>query len=221
MTGAPQHVTPEVIRLVEVVMNRCACLVFALILAAVPALANIPFPDLCVLDNPVGTDGATVFTLPNGAGAAFTNAKLAGSTVDATLTLTVVNSDGNAIADYPAEDMWLVSTAGGLVTCGNAVADAATDVNGMTVWQQPLNGGGHSLTEDAQAIIFGDPVPNTAAVHFVSADINGDLTVNLSDITVFTQALSVYNAIADFNNDGVVNLSDITLMTQGIGTTCP
>jgi len=202
-------------------MNRCACLVFALILAAVPALANIPYPDLCQLNNPAGTDGATVFTLPNGAGSAFTNAKLNGTTVNATLTLIVVNSDGNPIASYPAEDMWLVTTAGGLVTCSNQYADGPTNANGEAVWQQPLNGGGNSLAEAAQAIIAGDPVPDTALVHFVSADINGDLVVNLSDITVFTQALNTFNPDADFNNDDVVNLSDITLMTQGIGTVCP
>ena len=46
-------------------MNRCACLVFVLALLAVPALANIPFPDLCVLNNAAGSDGAVVFTMPN------------------------------------------------------------------------------------------------------------------------------------------------------------
>ena len=34
-------------------------------LLAVPALANIPFPDLCTLDNAAGSDGAVVFTLPD------------------------------------------------------------------------------------------------------------------------------------------------------------
>ena len=203
-------------------MTRCACLVFAIALAAVPAFANIPFPDLCILDNAAGSDGATVYCAPSGIGSPFTDARLAGGVAtNATLTLTVVNSEGGAIENYPAADIWLVSTAAGLVTCSPANPGANTDVNGQTSWVDPLNAGGNSLTEMAQAIIGGLPVPNTADVKFVSCDINGDLNVNLSDITVFTQALNNYNAEADFNNDQAVNLSDITLMAQGIGAVCP
>jgi hypothetical protein len=202
-------------------MNRCACLVFALALLAVPALANIPFPDLCTLDNAAGSDGAVVFTLPDGSGAAFTAAALGGVTVDATLTVTIVNSLGDPLADIPAEDMWLVSTGGSLVTCGMAYPDGATDGNGQAQWVQPLLGGGGSVGEDAQAFIAGDPIPDTANVAFVSADIDGSLGVDLTDIALFTQAIATYNANADFDNNGAVNLTDIALMTQGIGTSCP
>ena len=202
-------------------MTRCACLVFALALAAVPALANIPFPDLCVLENAAGSDGAVVYALPSGAGNTFTNARLGGAAVDATLTLTVVNSLGDPIANYPAEDMWLISTGGGFVPCDMANPDGATDVNGQTSWVQSPLAGGSSRGENAQAVIAGDNVPTTAMVYFVSADLNGDLTVGLSDIAVFTQAIGNYNADADFNDDGTVNLSDIGVMTQGIGAVCP
>ncbi len=203
-------------------MNRCACLVFTLALIAVPAMANIPFPDLCVLDNAAGSDGAVVFTNPAGGGNMLSDARLTGGVpVDATLTLTVVNSEGDPIANYPASDIWLVSSGGGLVTCGLAMPGAATDANGQTSWVAGIAGGSNSLAEDAQAIIGSAPVPNTAAVHFVGADITGDLAVNLSDITLFTQTLAAYNAYADFNNDQVVNLSDITVFTQAIGTACP
>jgi hypothetical protein len=207
---------------VEVIMNRCASLVFALALIAVPALANIPFPDLCVLNNPAGSDGAVLFVTPDGGGEPFTNARLAGGVpVDATLTLTVVNSEGDPIANYPASDIWLVTTGGGLVTCSLAHPGSATDANGQTQWIDTLFAGGNSLGEEAQAIIGNQAVPNTAAVQFVSPDISGDLAVNLTDITVFTQAIGVYNPVADFNNDGVVNLTDITLMAQSIGAGCP
>ena len=203
-------------------MTRCACLVFALALAAVPALANIPFPDLCILDNAAGSDGATVYCVPSGIGAAFTDGRLAGGVAtNATLTLTVVNSEGGPIADYPAADLWLVTTGGGLVTCSPANPGANTDAGGQATWVDPLFAGGNSLTEMSQAMIGGLSVPNTADVKYVSCDINGDLAVNLSDITVFTQALNAYNPEADFNNDQIVNLSDITLMAQGIGASCP
>jgi len=202
-------------------MTRCACLVFALALVTVPALANIPAPDLCVLDNAAGSDGAVAYVLPDGSGNTLTNARLGGAVVDATLTLTVVNSLGDAIVGYPAEDIWLVSSGGGLVLCGLAHPDGPTDANGQTSWVQSLFAGGSSLGEDAAAVIAGDVVPTTAPVHFVSADINGDLNVDLSDIVVFTQALGAYNAVADFNADGVVNLTDVTNMTQALGATCP
>jgi hypothetical protein len=202
-------------------MTRCACLVFALVLAAGSALANIPFPDLCVLENADGSDGAVVFVLPNGGGNAFNDARLDGATVDATLTLTVVNNVGDPLANVAVEDMWVVSTGGGVVPCTMIYPDDVTDANGQAQWVQSPFAGGNSLTEDTQAFIAGDPVPGPVPVHFVSGDINGDLTVNLSDITVFTQALSTYSAEADYNADGVVNLSDITLMAQGIGAECP
>jgi hypothetical protein len=206
---------------VEVIMKRCACLIFALALA-MPALAEIPYPDLCSLSNPEGTDGAVVFTLPNGMGNALDNARLGGAVVNATLTLTVVNNQGDPVAAYPAADMWMISAAGGLVTCDLVHPEGPTDGNGQTTFLSPVAGGGNSLMEDAQAVIEGDLVPTTAPVHFVSADISGDLSVNLSDITLFTQDLNgTYDARSDFNADGAINLSDITLMTQGIGAVCP
>jgi hypothetical protein len=202
-------------------MIRCACLVFALVLVTVPALANIPAPDLCVLANAAGSDGAVAYVLPNGAGNALTNARLGGAVVDATLTLTVVNSLGDPIANYPAEDIWLVSADGGLAVCDLAHPDGPTDANGQTSWVQSLFAGGNSRGEDAAAVIAGDVVPTTAPVYFVSADINGDLNVDLSDVVAFTQALGTYSANADFNDDGVVNLTDVTNMTQAIGSVCP
>jgi hypothetical protein len=204
-------------------MNRCVCLVFALALVAVPALANIPAPDLCVLSNPAGTDGAVVFSRPDGGGAAFNEARLGGVLVDATLTLTVVNSSGNPIAGYPAEDIYITSTNAGtaLVVCADLQPDGATDANGQTQWVNPVAAGGNTLGEELQAIIGADAVPTTAAVQIVSADITGDLQVNLSDVTIFAQGVSTYNPAADFNGDGNVNLTDVALIAQAVGAVCP
>ena len=203
-------------------MIRCACLVLVIALAAVPAFANIPDPAQCILDNAAGSDGATVYCVPDGSGEAFTNGYVTGGiAVNATLTLTVINSEGNPIFDYPVTDMWLVTTSGGLVTCSPANPGGNTDTNGQAFWINAMDAGGNSLTEMSQAMIGGLPVPNTADVQYVSCDITGDLAVNLSDITIFTQALTAYNPEADFNNDQNVNLTDIAMMAQGIGTVCP
>ena len=200
-------------------MNRFILGFFALALATAPAVANIPSPDLCVLE--MDPYWAVLFTLPNGGGNAFTDARGEGGAVDATLTLTVVNSLGDPIYNYPGEDIWLETPSVDFVTCGLANPDSNTDATGQTRWADPLFGGGNSLGSGVQAVIAGGIVPVAAALQFVSADMNGDLQVNLSDITTFTQALAVYDINADFNADGVVNLSDITLMTQGIGASCP
>ncbi len=205
--------------LIEVIVTRCACLVFTLILAAVPAMANIPSPELCVLDMP-GTYAAVLFTLPNGSGNAFTDARLNGDTVDATLILTVVNNLGDPIENYPAEDIWLV-TEGGFTSCDMANPDSNTNADGQTRWVEPLFGGGNSLGWGVQAVIAGDIVLVAAALQFVSADMNGDLEVNLSDISLISQGLAVNDINADLNADGIVNLSDIALMTEGIGQICP
>lgn len=202
-------------------MTRCACLVFALVLVAGSALANIPFPELCVLENAAGSDGAVVFVNPDGSGRTFDDARLAGNPVDATLTLTVVNNVGDPLANVAVEDMWIVSTGGGLVPCSMIYPDDVTDANGQASWVQSPNAGGNSIGEDAQAFIAGDPVPGPVAVQFVSSDINGDLQVNLSDIVAFTNALATYDAVADFNDDGTIDLSDISVMAPGIGTVCP
>ena len=56
---------------------------------------------------------------------------------------------------------------------------------------------------------------------FNSADINGDLSVNLTDIVAFSQAMTGgYAYYADFNNDGSLNLSDIVRLAGGNGVSC-
>jgi hypothetical protein len=101
------------------------------------------------------------------------------------------------------------------------VADASTDALGETTFSNPIAGGGNSLGEVVMVMVAGAPLVQTVNVTFNSADINGDLVVNLSDITPFAQMLAgTYSYDGDFNNDGVINLSDIVRFTPGIGTTC-
>ena len=48
-----------------------------------------------------------MFNIPNGGGAAFTNAAILGGAVDATITLTLLDGAGVAIANFPFEDAWI------------------------------------------------------------------------------------------------------------------
>ncbi len=53
---------------------------------------------------------------------------------------------------------------------------------------------------------------------FVSPDINGDLTVNLADLSSFAAGYTgTYDACADMFYDGVINLSDLSLFSQAYG----
>ena len=49
------------------------------------------------------------------------------------------------------------------------------------------------------------------------ADLNGDLTVNLSDFSLFRSAFGTASPDADFNGDGSVNLSDFSLFRGMFG----
>jgi len=192
------------------------------------AWAGVPDLNLSTATIPAGAAGASVFTLPNGGGVGFDAAFAAGAVVvDATITLTLIDTNGDPIFQYPFEDMWLETSADGLTYCANGTAaDASTDINGITHWTNPVLGGGYSIGETVNVYIAGSPLAGGGLnLTFNSADINGDLSVNLSDIAAFTQVLGgnyVNNPkyAGDFNNDNVINLSDIVRMTAGIGTHC-
>lgn len=196
-------------------MHRFAMLALLLAVIAAPALADVPSPSLCTID--MEPYAATLFTVPDGSGNPFTDARFLGDPVDATLTITVVNASGDPIVNYPAADIWFEGT--GFVPCSGAHPDSDTDQLGQARWTAPLAGGGS--TAFIQAMIAGDPLPVATALSIVSPDMTGDLMVNLGDITLFTQALDTYSFGADFNADGQIDLSDISLMAQAIGAACP
>jgi hypothetical protein len=57
---------------------------------------------------------------------------------------------------------------------------------------------------------------------FNSPDINGDLTVDLSDLSLFAgNFFGAYHHRGDFNNDGIINLSDLAIFATGYQTVCP
>jgi hypothetical protein len=201
--------------------NTALVLVSAMALAASVAVAEIPDLDLSTATIAPAANGAIVYNRITGNGYAFTQAHLPnGSVVDGTITLTLVNYLGNPLANHAAEDFWLTTSANHLVfPAGGTIADAATNAAGHTVWQQPLVAGGCTLSEGVVVLVEGNAL-NQAAINlkFVSADTNGDLAVNISDLSTFAAAYAVaYNACADLFFDGAVNLSDLSLFSQAYG----
>jgi hypothetical protein len=174
------------------------------------------------------TQPVSIFVLPDGSGDPLGNARLfGGGAADATITLTLYDALGNPIAGYPAQDMWLETTAGGLQFCeGSGIADANTDANGMTTFSGPFRGGGQSDyggNEQLYVMVAGEWLASGLPfqIYFNSADINGDLRVDAADEDLFTSDLfGSYNYRSDFNWDGVVNVSDASLLGSGLGASC-
>jgi hypothetical protein len=193
---------------------------------AATAWANVPDPAECVIEIDASAVGASIFSLPLGTGKPFTEARASGGAlVDATITLTVNDGFGDPIFAYSFEDMWLESELGGLKYCpGGTQPSGSTDINGQTTWEDPMQAGGFTASgENAVIMIGGQPVPAAVQLRFNSADISGDLLVNLTDIQAFAPALQPggYNYRADFDHNLVINLTDVQLLASGVGTSCP
>ena len=197
-----------------------------ILVVSLASLAWAGVPDLinstATID--VAADNASMFNTPAAGGSTFTEAFAAGGgTVDATITLTLIDTDGLPIFLYPFEDLWLETSGGSLVFCGGGtVADQSTDDLGQTTWSGALAAGGYTPGEATVVMVAGAPLTSTVLITYNSADINGDLLVNLSDIVAFTALLGGDFAnhplyAGDFSNDGLINLSDIVRFTGGIG----
>jgi hypothetical protein len=200
-----------------------AMVLFCLAVAADPAGIGGPYGEYSMAYQ--GPETLTLLVLPDGSGDGFDNASLpTGGTEDATITLTLLDGSFDPIYQFPAEDIWLESRDGGMVPCiGGTIADANTDVNGITHWTNPVLAGGYSETL-TEALVNGSGLELAVGVKlsFNSPDINGDLVVNLVDIQLFTQDFfSGYDFRSDFYRDGTLNLADISLMAQAVGAACP
>ena len=197
---------------------------FVLSIATV-AWAGVPSLSLSsAVDNAPAVQ-TLMYSVPDASGTPFTAAYASGAVeTNDTVTLTLVDANGDAIFAYPFEDLWIDAESGTFLFCpGGTVADQSTDVNGQTTWTGSMFAGGEGA--GLVVMVNGDPLTQGALDFlFNSADINADLAVNLSDAVAFTQTFaggSGYSAAMDFNNDGTMNLSDVVAMAQAIGAACP
>jgi hypothetical protein len=186
-------------------------------------------PDLSLSTATTGAPaGVSVYNSPNGLGDPLTIARTATGVVhNATITLTLVDALGVPIPFYPSEDMMLDTTGGNFAFCPNGTAaNLSTDVNGQTTWANPLAAGGSSFGFLVNVLISNAPL-NQAGLNIIfnSADIDGDLRVNVADLTPFSQdyVSPVYAYRSDFARDGDVNVSDLTQFARAYAAaaSCP
>jgi hypothetical protein len=174
-----------------------------------------------------GPEFLTLVVAPDGSGPTLDQARLpSGGLADATITLILRDANWDPIPHYPREDLWLESEDQGLVICqGGTIADADTDLGGMTHWQNPLLGGGHSQALTVVKVNGSEPeLTSGVRLNFNSPDINGDLVVNLSDVVLFSQdffAHPEFSFRSDYFRDGQINLSDLAVFVQFYGGMCP
>lgn len=196
------------------------------------AWAGVPDPAFSSVVMDPGADGANLMVVPDGSGMAYTQAMLnTGSStppvdgtsvqVDATLTVTLIDSNGDPVFLYPFEDLWVETSGGGLAFCaGGTAADQSTDEFGVTTFSDPIAGGGSSFGELVVVMVAGSPLTQTPDLTFNSPDINGDLVVDLADIVFFVPMLFTQNPQGDYNASDLVNLSDAVFFSQAIGKSC-
>ena len=211
-------------------MRPVSLMIAAVLLFCGLAQAQTGCPDLSMSTVWQAYEGPmALLVMPDGSGSPMTEATLSGGAIiDATIYLTLYGGCDNygvLLADFPAEDMWLESTSGSLVFCvGGSIADGPTDQEGNTTWSRPLMGGGWDLGT-CRVMVTGDSgiAAATLLLQFNSPDLNGDLKVDLTDVTGFAEDFfsHTYNFRSDLAFDSVVNLSDITVMRAGMGKSCP
>jgi hypothetical protein len=206
-----------------------------LIIFALPTITNAQTPDLdqCYATS-ANSEPVSILVRPDGGGWPLTEAMLfGGELTDATITLTLLDGNGDPVVLFPAEGTWLESlcldTAPGcLPLCGiGSVADGSTNTLGQTTFSDPLRAGGSGV--GAGIMIDTVPLPESPLefsggdqFHFNSPDISGDLVVNLTDIALFAgDYYGPYNYRSDFYWDGNLNLSDLVFLAQAVGASCP
>ena len=202
----------------------------ALVIAAASAMAGVPDLQLSTASHAAGVGvNPVLYSLPNGLGNSFTQARTTTADVNATITLTVLDGGGLPVVAFSAADMWLekevLGGTGNFAACtAGTTADFNTNAAGVTSWANPLNAGGWS-TSKTIVVINGAALTSNSGLllRHNSADISGDGIVNLTDIPEFTaDYYDGSNAFrSDFFYDGVVNLNDIPSMVAAIGANCP
>lgn len=206
-------------------MLRRFLLGIAVVSLASAGWAGIVDVNQCVVDYLPGDTPVSYFVLPDGS-TSLADALAASKavTIDATITVTVNDFNGDPIPDYPREMIWLEPTGAGWgVVCGvdQWLADSDTDAFGQTTFTA-LQGGGCMEGELLVLVIGGYPVPGGEFdISINSADLNADGTVNILDSLIYIGLLGTTDYCGDYNFDGVVNILDSLIFVDAQGAACP
>ncbi|MDX2473384.1 MAG: FlgD immunoglobulin-like domain containing protein [Candidatus Krumholzibacteria bacterium] len=152
--------------------------------------------------------------------------------VDATIGVRLIDGAGNPVVGFPPEKITVRSAFGGWTQCGTPVlmADAPTDVNGLTTISGALFAGGFSAPGEFMEVVVDSPLLTGTSYpgglpgleYWVnSGDMNNDLVVDLSDVVDFSGAFVSALYSGDFQWNGAVNLSDVTIFAASLGASCP
>lgn len=189
----------------------------AVMLLGMASLAMAGIPDETLSTSSSGSGCITI--TPAGTGPSLASRGL-------TVTVTVVDANGDPIAGYPFQDVWLGDSVGGVdisLCNGGSAADANTNASGVTTISGIISGGGWTLT-GMQVRLAGVPIVGPALlIDMNSADITGDLFVNLADVGEFSIDFNnvVYDFRSDFTCDGFENLADVGELAIANGQICP
>jgi hypothetical protein len=196
------------------------------------AMADSGVPFVGSVSQPTAEE-ASIFVLPDGSGPPLTEAMgFGGHTVDASISVILIDIDGYAICCFPWEDIWLEAETATAFAClgltnGGFRCDTNTTVDGETYFATSLAGGGWSEGpmwvylngERAWHPDSGERTP--VPLRFNSADITGDGRVNLADVSRFAVDYhSGYSYRSDFHWDGVLNISDVSRLAVSMGAGC-
>ena len=135
---------------------------------------------------------------------------------------------GTPIAGIPGADIWVDGCTGGLSLCGgsgSSDADSATNDNGRTTMSGGIGAGGCDigLIVSIQGVTVKDQATNCTTnkclvYQLSSPDINGDLIVDIIDLSLFaagyTSPPKPYTICLDFDCSGLVDIIDFSIFAQ-------
>ena len=142
-----------------------------------------------------------------------------------TITLTVLDAANNPVVNYPFQDMYVWNPPGesGFNMClGGAVASLNTNASGTTYFEGPFYAGG--CTQQLQVYLSGVPLDPAVSppldIAVVSADLDGDLDVDVTDLTMVPGGFAHlflnegYDYQVDLNLDDAENILDVVRFAE-------
>jgi len=196
----------------------------SILLVALPVTAASGLLDGCwSTATPVGFPAA-IAVCPAGDGQTLAE-------VGARIDVVTRDPQGYTVERIPPLDIWIIGC-GERDLCWAARlsnADDWTDANGATTISGTMAAGGAHTGVNVflmGIVVLSQPdciEPLCLPLETRSADIDGDLVVDLVDLSVFALSFppNAYNPAADFNFDGEVGLLDFAFFAAHFGHFCP